>query len=220
MKLAGMIDHSVLRPESTEDDVKKACELAVGLHLAAVVVNPYHIPITVAGLKGSDVKACSVISFPFGLSATETKLAETSDVLAKGAEEIDVVMNFSALRCAREDYVLNEIRSITALAKGATKKIIVKVILETCYLNEHQKKLGCLLAVKGGADFVKTSTGFGPRGATVEDVRLLRQTVPSSVGVKAAGGIRTAQIAVQMVEAGANRVGTSSTLSILQGLDE
>ena len=215
-----MIDHSVLRPESTEDDVKKACELAVRLGLASVVVNPYHIPTTVAGVRGSDVKACSVISFPFGLSSTETKLAEVRDVLAKGTGEIDVVMNFGALRSAREDYVLNEISSITALAKSGRKRVVVKVILETCYLNEHQKKQGCLLAVKGGADFVKTSTGFGSAGATVEDVRLMRKMVPSNFGVKAAGGIRTVEQALQMIEAGANRIGTSSSFSILEGLKE
>jgi len=214
-QLASIIDHSVLRPESTENDVKQACKLAVQLGLAAVVVNSYHIPLTVANLKGSRVKPCSVISFPFGLAGTETKLAEARDVLAKGAEEIDVVMNFSALRSGREDYVLNEISSIVALAKRDGRKVIVKVILETCYLNESQKRQACLLAVKGGADFVKTSTGFGSAGATVEDVRLLRQTVPLTVGVKAAGGIKTTELAVQMIEAGANRIGTSSSPSIL-----
>ena len=219
-KLASMIDHSVLRPESTEEDVRKACKLSVELGLGAVVVNSYHIPITVAALKGSRVKPCSVISFPFGLSATETKLAEARDVLAKGAEEIDVVMNFSALRSGREDYVLKEISGIVELAKEGRRGTIVKVILETCYLNDTQKKQGCLLAVKASADFVKTSTGFGSAGATLEDVRLLRRTVPSSVGVKAAGGIRTADQAVQMVEAGANRIGTSSSLSILNGLQQ
>jgi len=218
--LARMIDHSVLRPESTEDEVKKACELAVEFGLAAVVVNPYHIPITVAGLKGSKVKACSVIGFPFGLSATEAKLAEAKAVLAKGAEEIDVVMNFSALRSGREDDVLNELTRMIALAKESGKGIVVKAILETCYLNYTQKKQACLVAVKAGADFVKTSTGFGAAGATVDDVRLLRRTVPSSVGVKAAGGIRTADQAVQMVEAGANRIGTSSSLSILNAMQQ
>jgi deoxyribose-phosphate aldolase len=215
-----MIDHSVLRPESTDDDVKKGCRLALELGLAAVVVNPYHIPITVTALEGSRVKPCSVIAFPFGLSATETKLAEARDVLAKGAGEIDVVMNFSALRSGRDDVVLNEISSITALAKESDRGTVVKVILETCYLNDTQKKKACLLAVKAGADFVKTSTGFGSAGATVEDVRLLRRMVPSSVGVKAAGGIRTADQAVQMIEAGANRIGTSSSLSILNGLQQ
>lgn len=218
--LASMIDHSVLRPESTDDDVKKGCRLALELGLAAVVVNPYHIPITVTALEGSRVKPCSVIAFPFGLSATETKLAEARDVLAKGAGEIDVVMNFSALRSGRDDVVLNEISSITALAKESDRGTVVKVILETCYLNDTQKKKACLLAVKAGADFVKTSTGFGSAGATVEDVRLLRRMVPSSVGVKAAGGIRTADQAVQMIEAGANRIGTSSSLSILNGLQQ
>ena len=213
-----MIDHSVLRPDSTEEDVKKACSLAIDLGLAAVVVNPAHIPTVAANLKGSAVKACSVISFPFGLSTTEAKAAEAKSVLAQGAEEIDMVMNFSALRSGREDYVLNDIRSITDLARSGSKKVVVKVILETCYLNETEKKKACLLAVEGGADFVKTSTGFGSAGATIEDVRLMKQTVGPKIGVKAAGGIRTAEQALQMIKAGANRIGTSSTVSILQAV--
>jgi deoxyribose-phosphate aldolase len=216
--LASIIDHSVLRPDSTEEDVKKACSLAIDLGLAAVVVNPAHIPIAVANLKGSAVKACSVISFPFGLSTTEAKVAEAKSVLAQGAEEIDMVMNFSALRSARVDYVLNDIRHITDLARNEAKKVIVKVILETCYLNEAEKKQACLLAVEGGADFVKTSTGFGSAGATIEDVRLMREAVGPKIGVKAAGGIRTAEEAVRMVEAGANRIGTSSSPSILKAM--
>jgi deoxyribose-phosphate aldolase len=213
-----MIDHSVLRPESTEEDVKKACIMGINLGVAAVVVNPAHIPVVVANLKRSAVKACSVISFPFGLSTTEAKLAETRSVLNQGAQEIDVVMNFSALRSCREEYVLDEIGKITALAKSGAKKALVKVIIETCYLNEFEKKQACLLAVKGGADFVKTSTGFGSAGATVEDVRLMKQTVGPKIGVKAAGGIRTLEQALQMVEAGAVRIGTSSSLSILEAI--
>ena len=213
-----MIDHSVLRPDSTEEDAKKACNLAIDLGLAAVVVNPAHIPIVVANLKDSAVKACSVISFPFGLSTTEAKVAEAKSVLAQGSEEIDMVMNFSALRSGRVDYVLNDIRRITDLARSEAKKVIVKVILETCYLNEAEKKQACLLAVEGGADFVKTSTGFGSAGATIEDVRLMRKTVGPEIGVKAAGGIRTAEEAVRMVEAGATRIGTSSSPSILKAM--
>jgi len=211
-----MLDHSVLRPESTEEDIRTACKLARELNVAAVVVNPAHIPIVVADLRGSVVKACSVISFPFGLSTTEAKLAETKHVIALGAEEIDVVMNFSALRSGRQDYVSNEIRKITETAKDARRQVVVKVILETCYLTEPQKRESCLLAMRAGVDFVKTSTGFGSAGATVEDVRLMRQTVGPKMGVKAAGGIRTAEQALQMVEAGANRIGTSSSSSILQ----
>ena len=217
-QLASMIDHSVLRPDSTEDDVKTGCKLAVNLGLAAVVVNPAHIPTAVANLKGSHVKACSVIAFPFGLSAKEVKLAETRNVLALGAEEVDVVMNFSALRSGRDAYVLDEIRGVVETAKTHPKKVIVKLILETCYLNQDEKKKACLLAVEGGVDFVKTSTGFGPTGATTDDIRLMRQAVGSRVGVKAAGGIRTLEQALQMVEAGANRIGTSSSLNILNAI--
>ena len=217
-QLAGMIDHSVLRPESTEEDVKNGCKLAVDLGLAAVVVNPAHVPIVATYLKSSPVKTCSVISFPFGLSTTEAKIAETKIALAEGAEEVDMVLNFSALRSGREGYVLNEVKSVVGLAKTYTKKVAVKVILETCYLSDTEKEKACLLAVDGGADFVKTSTGFGSAGATVGDIRLMRRTVGSRVGVKAAGGIRTTDQALQMVEAGANRIGTSSSLSILEGM--
>ena len=215
-KLAGMIDHSVLRPDSTEEDVRNGCKLAVDLGLAAVVVNPTYVPIVATSLKGSSVKTCSVVSFPFGLSTKEVKLAETRNVLAHGAEEIDMVMNFSALRSLREDYVLNEITSVVDLSKSQAKKVVVKVILETCYLNEAEKKRACLLAVEGGADFVKTSTGFGPAGATVNDVHLMREAVGLRLGVKAAGGIRTMEQAREMVNAGASRIGTSSSLSILE----
>jgi len=213
-----MIDHSVLRPDSTDEDVKNGCKLAVDLGLAAVVVNPAQVPIVATYLKNSSVKTCSVISFPFGLSTTEAKIAETKSVLGEGAEEVDMVLNFSALRSRREAYVLNEIRSVVGLAKTYTKKVAVKVILETCYLNDAEKEKACLLAVEGGADFVKTSTGFGSAGANVGDIRLMRRIVGSRVGVKAAGGIRTTDQALQMVEAGANRIGTSSSLSILEGM--
>jgi len=213
-----MLDHSVLRPDSTEEDVKNGCKLAVDLGLAAVVVNPTHVPIAATSLKGSPVKTCSVVSFPFGLSTKEVKLTETRNVLALGAEEIDMVMNFSALRSGQESYVLAEIKGVMEMAKTYPKKITVKLILETCYLNENEKKKACLLAVEGGVDFVKTSTGFGPTGATVNDVHLMRQTVGSRVGVKAAGGIRTMRQALGMVEAGADRIGTSSSLSILNAM--
>jgi deoxyribose-phosphate aldolase len=213
-----MLDHSVLRPDSTEEDVKNGCKLAVDLGLAAVVVNPTHVPIAATSLKGSRVKTCSVVSFPFGLSTKEVKLAETRNVLALGAEEIDMVMNFSALRSGQEAYVLAEIKGVMEMAKTYSKKITVKLILETCYLNENEKKKACLLAVEGGVDFVKTSTGFGPTGATVDDVHLMRQAVGSRVGVKAAGGIRTMEQTLRMVEAGADRIGTSSSLSILNAM--
>lgn len=141
-KLAGMIDHSVLRPDSTEEDVKNGCELAVNLGLAAVVVNPAHVPIVATSLKGSNVKTCSVVAFPFGLSTKEVKLEEARNVLTLGAEEIDMVMNFNALHSRREDYVLSEIKSVVELARAQKKRVVVKVILETCYLNDVEKKSG------------------------------------------------------------------------------
>ena len=217
VQLAKMIDHSLLSPSVTDEDVRNGCREALQYGFAAVVVNPSHIPIVTRELNNSAVKVCSVISFPFGLSATEVKLTEVTEALAHGAKEIDVVMNFSALRSGKDKYVLDEIRKITDLVRRGGMKIVVKMIMETCYLNEQQKRKACFLAVEGGADFVKTSTGFGVAGATVEDVRLLRQTVGPNIGVKAAGGIRNLQDALKMVEAGANRIGTSSSESILQG---
>src|SRR5208337_4532592 len=146
-------------------------KLAVDLGLAAVVVNPAHVPIVANDHKNSSAMMGCVISLAFGLSTTEANVAETKSVLAEGAEEVDMVLNFSALRSRREAYVLNEIKSVVGLAKTYTKKVGVKVILETCYLNDAEKEKACLMAVEGGADFVKTSTGFGSAGATVSDIR-------------------------------------------------
>jgi deoxyribose-phosphate aldolase len=200
----------------TSDDVKKGCREAVECKFAAVVVNPAHIPIVVKALNGSQVRACSVISFPFGLSTPDAKAYETRAVLAQRAAEVDMVMNFSALRSGHPDLVLDDIRAVVANAKRYAEGAVVKVILENCYLSDDQKRQACSLAKQAGADFVKTSTGFGAGGATVEDVRLMRETVGPDFGVKAAGSIRTLEQALGMIEAGANRIGTSSGVSILQ----
>jgi deoxyribose-phosphate aldolase len=213
-----MIDHAMLRPNSTEEEIENGCKEAIELGLAAVVVNPAYVPLITKALKGSPVKVCSVIAFPFGVSTTEAKVFEARNALAQGAEEIDMVMNFSALRSGQSDLVFKDIKGVVDQARSISKKIIVKVILENCYLSEAEKKQACLLAVKAGADFVKTSTGFGTGGATLDDVRLMRKTVGPNVGVKAAGGIRTIEQALKMIEAGANRIGTSASASILQGL--
>ena len=217
-ELAGMIDHAILRPNSTEEDIENGCKEATELGLAAVVVNPAHVPLATRALKGSPVKVCSVIAFPFGLSTTEAKVFEARNVLAQGAEEIDMVMNFSALRSGQSELVLKDVRGVVDEARHSPWKTVVKVIIETCYLSQAEKKQACMLAVKAGADFVKTSTGFGTGGATVDDVRLMKQTVGPTVGVKAAGGVRTVEHALQMIGAGANRIGTSASASILEGL--
>jgi deoxyribose-phosphate aldolase len=181
-------------------------------------VNPSHVPIVARELKGSPVRVCSVISFPFGLSTTAAKINEARTALEEGAEEIDMVMNISALRSGKSEFVLNDIGMVVQEAHKTYSKVVVKVILENCYLTEDQKKEACQLTLRGGADYVKTSTGFGKSGATIEDVRLMRDAVGPKFGVKAAGGIRTVEQALQMIEAGANRIGTSSSVSIVEKL--
>lgn len=217
-QLAMMIDHSLLHPNVTEDEIRRGCQDAIEFGFAAVVVNSAHVPVTARALKGSSVKACSVVSFPFGLSTTEIKVLETRKALAEGAEEIDMVMNFSALRSGQTDLVLNDIEGVVNEAERTSKRIVVKVILENCYLSQEEKERACQLVVKAGADFVKTSTGFGKSGATVEDVQLMRKTVGPKFGVKAAGGIRTLEQALHMIEAGADRIGTSASVSIIESL--
>jgi len=217
-ELAKMIDHSILNPSVTDADIEKGCREASQYGFAAVVVNPSHVPIVARRLKGSTVKACSVISFPFGLSATVVKRLEARTAVEDGAEEIDMVMNFSALKSGRSELVLDDIKRVVQEARGSYGKVIVKVILENCYLTQDEKRLACQLVVRAGADYVKTSTGFGKGGATVEDVRLMREVVGPKFGVKAAGGIRTLEQALSMIEAGANRIGASSSVSIIESL--
>jgi deoxyribose-phosphate aldolase len=217
-QLAKMIDHSLLNPSVTEDDVKEACHEALQYGFAAVVVNPSHIPIVARELKSSPVKVCSVVSFPFGLSTTAAKIHEARSALEEGAEEIDMVMNFSALKSGYSEFVLNDIKMVVQEARRTYGKVIVKVILENCYLTENEKRQACQLTVRAGADYVKTSTGFGKSGATIEDVRLMRQVVGPKFGVKAAGGIRTVEQALQMIEAGASRIGASASVSIVESI--
>ena len=212
-----MIDHSLLNPSVTDDDVKKGCREALQYGFAAVVVNPSHVPLVTQELKHSTVKVCSVISFPFGLSTTASKTYEARTALEQGADEIDIVMNFSALKSGHSEFVLSDIKGVVQEARRTQRKV-VKVILENCYLTENEKREACQLAVQAGADFVKTSTGFGKSGATIEDVRLMREVVGPKFGVKAAGGIRTLEQVLQMIEAGANRIGASASVSIIESL--
>ena len=218
-QLAKMIDHSLLHPSLTSEDIRKGCAEGLKYGFAAVVVNPVHIPIAAKVLQGSPVKVCSVLSFPFGLSPTAVKVHEANAVLAEGAQEIDMVMNFGALRSGEPDIVREDIMAVVGEAKQFSKSVVVKVILENCYLSKEQKIQACTLAAEAGADYVKTSTGFGKGGATVEDVRLMRKTVGQNLGVKAAGGIRTLDQALAMVAAGANRIGASASVSIVESLD-
>jgi len=217
-QLANMIDHSLLSPSLTDDDIEKGCQDALKYGFAAVVVNPSHTPIVARELRGSAVKVCSTISFPFGLSTTYTKIHETRIALEQGAQEIDMVMNFSALKSGHVDFVLEDIKGVVNEARQAEEKVIVKVILENCYLSESEKREACHLTLRAGADYVKTSTGFGKSGATEADVRLMREVVGPKFGVKAAGGIRTLEQALQMIHAGANRIGASASVSIVEAL--
>ncbi len=215
-QLAGMIDHSLLRPQSTRDELKKLCAEAVQFEFKAVCINPVHVGDAASFLKGSGVLICSVVGFPFGTHPARVKAAETKEVIKLGAREVDMVIRTGALKEGRNHEVVEDIRAVVEAASGFP----VKVILETCYLTEEEKIRGCKLAVEAGASFVKTSTGFGAAGATVEDVKLMRKIVGEHRGVKAAGGIKSFVDALKMIEAGANRLGTSGSVAIIRELEK
>jgi deoxyribose-phosphate aldolase len=212
--IAALIDHTLLKPEATGADIRKVCAEAREYGFAAVCVNPYWVRLVAGELAGSRVKVCAVVGFPLGANSTEIKVAETAGVIRAGAQEIDMVLNVGELRGGNYDAVREDILAVVevAHANGA----IVKVILETAFLNSEQKVKACLLAKEAHADFVKTSTGFGPGGATTEDVELMRHTVGPTMGVKASGGVRTLEDLRKMVAAGASRVGASASVKIVE----
>ena len=212
---ASLIDHTLLKPEATRADIIKVCAEAQEHGFASVCTNSCWVPVVAGQLAGTDVKVCTVVGFPLGAMIGEAKVAETAAALRLGAREIDMVLNIGALRGGEYDGVRADIAAVAerAHASGA----MVKVILETALLDDVQKAAACVLAKQAGADFVKTSTGFGPGGATVHDVSLMRSVVGPSVGVKASGGIRTAEDFNNMIAAGANRIGTSAGIKIVQG---
>lgn len=214
MKLAKYIDHTFLGAAGDENAVKKLCREAKKFGFCSVCVNPAEVPLAVKTLKKSDVKVCTVIGFPLGQNSTEIKIAEALDMLAKGADELDFVIN---LRLLKHDPVacFEELDAIVRASKSANPDAELKLIIECCYLIEDEKVLACVLAKKAGFDFVKTSTGFGPSGATVDDVKLMRRIVGRRMGVKAAGGIRTREDADAMIKAGANRLGCSASVAIV-----
>lgn len=215
MNIAKYIDHTNLKSYATKEDIIKLCEEAKKYGFYAVCVNPYRVKLAKEHLKGTDIKVASVIGFPLGATPTEVKVFEAKKALENGADELDMVINIGALKDKDYEYVKKDIEDVTKVAheKGA----IVKVIIETCYLSEEEKEIACKLAMEAGADFVKTSTGFGTEGATIEDVKLMRKVVGDKLGVKAAGGIRTYEEALAMINAGANRIGTSSGVKIIEG---
>ncbi len=211
-QLAKTIDHSLLKPELTEADVIAGCDLARKYHVASVCVKPCHVKLAAQQLAGSDVAVGTVVGFPHGNSTTATKVFEAQQALADGATELDMVINIGELRSGRADLVRDEIH---AIVKAAHPTAIVKVIMENAYLTHDEKVLGCKLAERAGADFVKTSTGFAPSGATVEDIALMRATVGPHVQVKAAHGVRTLDQLLAMIDAGATRSGATATAAIL-----
>lgn len=210
-QLAKTIDHSLLRPELTRAEVIQGCELAARYHVASVCVKPCHVRLAWEVLKGSDVAVGTVVGFPHGSSTTAIKVAEALQALEDGATELDMVINIGELRSGNDDFVRQDIQAVVTAAKGH----IVKVILENAYLSKEQIVRGCQLVEQAGAHFVKTSTGFAPSGATVEDVRLMRASVGPRVQVKAAGGIRTLEAILEIIDAGATRVGATATAAIL-----
>jgi len=212
--IAQLIDHTLLRPEAVHADIVELCRQARENNFVTVCVNGYWVPLAAAQLTGSTVKVCTVIGFPLGAASTEAKIAETEDALRAGAQEIDMVQNIGALRDNDDETVEEEIGLIAAVCHRSGA--ILKVILETALLTDDQKIAACTLAKDAGADFVKTSTGFGPSGATAHDVALMRRTVGPGIGVKAAGGIRTLDDLLQMLDAGATRIGASAGVKIIQ----
>ncbi len=211
--LAGLIDHTILKPDATREDIERLCAEARANRFASVCVQPHWVPLCAELLTRTSVKVCTVVGFPHGMNKPETKCFEARRAVFDGATELDMVINVGALKS--RDYATVE-RDIRAVVECGHPRAAVKVILENAYLTDEEKIEGCALAKAAGADFVKTSTGFGPGGATVEDVALMRRVVGPEMGVKAAGGIRDADIARRMVEAGATRLGASASLAIVQ----
>jgi len=215
-QLASMIDHSLLRPTATREQLRKLCEEAMAYGFKAVCVNPIHVADAAHLLKGKEVLVCSVVGFPFGTHSPKTKAFETEEAIRLGAREVDMVIRVGALKEGRDREVVEDIHAVVQAAEGYP----VKVILETSYLTLEEKIRGCRLSVEAGASFVKTSTGYAEEGAKVEDVRLMREIVGREFGVKAAGGIRTLADASKMIEAGANRLGTSGSVAMIKELQD
>lgn len=217
IELAGMIDHTILKADARESDIVRLCEEAVKYRFAAVCVNSYFIRLASKILMGTDQKKCTVIGFPLGASVTKAKVSEAVKALELGADEIDMVICIPALKDRNIVYLEKDIAKV---AKALDKAALLKVIIETCYLTDEEKIIACEISKKAGADFVKTSTGFGTGGANSKDVELMRMAVGKEMGVKASGGIKTLDTSLEMIEAGASRLGTSSGINILKEYDE
>ena len=217
-QLAKVLDHSLLRPELTEQDVIDGCQLASKYNTASVCVKPCHVKLATEALKGTDVKVTTVVGFPHGSSLTAIKVAEAKAAMDDGAVELDMVLNIGQLRSGDVDWVGADIKTVCDAAHARGVK--VKVIFENAYLNEEQKILACRLSEAAGADWVKTSTGFAPSGATLEDLRLMRANVSAKVQVKAAGGVRTLDALLAVIDTGATRCGVTATAAILDEFEK
>ena len=213
MKLASMIDHTILKPEAGKEQVETICREAREYGFASVCVNSSYVPLCAELLRDTEVKVCTVIGFPLGAMSTAAKAAEARQAILDGAEELDMVIHIGMLKDGNNEYVEQDIHSVVEEARG---KAAVKVIIETCLLSEEEKVRACLLAKKAGADYVKTSTGFSTGGATAEDIALMKNTVGKDMKVKASGGIRTREKAEEMRKAEADRIGTSSGIRIVE----
>ena len=213
--IARKIDHTLLKPDATIDDITDLCDVAKKYHFASVCVNPGYVSLCSDLLKGSDVKVCTVIGFPLGATTTEAKRFEAEQAIKNGAEEIDMVINVGQLKQGNYDYVFNDVNQVVLAAKKNNN--ICKVILETALLTDEEKIKACIICKHAGADFVKTSTGFSKGGATVGDIALMKYVVGSSVGVKASGGIRSREDANAMIASGADRIGASASVKIVLG---
>ena len=213
MKLNKYIDHTLLKPDASQEQIETLIEEAKKYDFASVCVNPTWVSFAAQALKATDVKVCTVIGFPLGANTPELKAFETSDAIQNGANEVDMVINIGVLKSRNFDLVERDIRAVVEAAKGT----LVKVIIETCLLTDDEKVRACQLAQKAGADFVKTSTGFSTGGATVADVALMRKTVGPDMGVKASGGARSYEDALAFIKAGATRIGASSGVAIMEG---
>lgn len=211
MDIAKYIDHTILKPEATVREVDQLIEEAKTYHFASVCVNPFFVAYAKEKLKDSDVKVCTVIGFPLGANTSNVKAFEATDAVNNGADEIDMVIAIGALKAGRLNEVQHDMEAVVKASQGR----LVKVILETCLLTKDEIVIACQLAMAAGVDFVKTSTGFNKYGATVEDVALMKKTVQDNLKVKASGGIRSLEDALKMIEAGADRLGTSSGVSLV-----
>ena len=215
-EIAAMMDHTLLKATATPEQIKKLCAEAKEIGFASVCVNPVNVALAAQELKGSNVKVCTVIGFPLGANTSAVKAFETKDAIANGADEVDMVINIGALKSGNLQALEDDIRAVVQAANGT----LVKVIIECCYLTDEEKVAACKACAAAGADYVKTSTGFGTGGAVAADVALMKKSIPANMKVKAAGGMHSWDEAIAMVEAGASRLGVSASLKILEGAKE